>query len=125
MTVISSDNKGNIGSSSGAAAVFGHGSNETLAGTAGNDIFTATGNNETFVFAANFGKDTITDFNPSGSNHEIISFGSATTFASYAAMLADAAQEGANVVIHDAVGDTLTLANVKLSSLQRADFHFA
>jgi Ca2+-binding RTX toxin-like protein len=117
------DGAGNTGASSGVA-VLGTKGIDTLSAPSGNDLFTGNGGADTFAFAANFGHDTITDFQAKGGAHDIIQFSSAD-FNSFASMLADAAQIGANVLIHDAGTDILTLNNVKLSGLQSSDFHFA
>jgi hypothetical protein len=60
----------------------------------------------------NFGKDTITDFH----DH--------TTFSSFAAVLAHAAQVGNDVTITASAADVLTLKNVKLTGLQSGDFQY-
>jgi hypothetical protein len=120
-TATAMDAAGNTGASSGVA-VLGTQGIDQLSAPSGNDLFNGNGGADTFVFAANFGHDTIMNF--VGQGHDVIQF-STSTFNSFASVLANAAQVGETVVIHDAAGDTLTLNNVKLSSLQSADFHFA
>ena len=114
------DAAGNTGTSSGVA-LLGSTGNDTLTG-APSDLIAGRGGSDTFVFGANFGKETITDFQPSGGGHDIIQF-SQTEFSSFAAVLAHAAQVGSDVAITYDANDAITLQNVKLSSLVSADFH--
>ena len=95
-----------------------------MTSTTGDDFFVGNGGSDTFVFADNFGNDTIKDFeDASGSRHDTIEF-SKSVFDDFANMLSHASQVGQDVVI--STGDnSLTLKNVKLSGLDHNDFHFA
>jgi hypothetical protein len=119
------DSSGHVTATSGSAILGSSGSN-TLTSTGGNNLFTGNGHPDTFVFAANFGNDVITDFNANSasSGHDVIQF-SKSVFDSFADVLSHATQSGLNVVIADGAGDTLTLNNVKLAALDKSDFHFA
>jgi Ca2+-binding RTX toxin-like protein len=117
------DSAGNVGSNSGVA-VYGTTGNNTLTSGSGNDVLAGHGGSDTFVFAANFGKDTITDFQSSGRAHDVVQF-SASTFDSFASVLAHAAQSGQDVVISADPNNSLTLKHTKLSDLHQSDFHFA
>ena len=68
------------------------------------------------------GAATITGFDP---HKDILQFNPAL-FASYAAMMSagDISQSGANTVITDHGGDTVTLTGVAASSLTAHNFHF-
>ena len=116
------DSAGHVVATSGSAILGSTGSN-TLNGTSGNDIFVGSGQGDTFVFAANFGRDVIKDFTASGSTHDTIQF-SKTVFDSFASVLSHASQVGQDVAISTG-SDTLTLKNTKLSALNSHDFHFA
>ncbi|MGY3614441.1 Ig-like domain-containing protein [Bradyrhizobium sp. USDA 10063] len=116
------DSAGHTTASSGSAILGSTGSN-TLTSTSGNDIFIGKGNPDTFVFAANFGKDVIKDFDAYGSSHDTIQF-SKSAFSDFASVLNHASQVGQDVVISTG-DDSLTLKNTKLGSLQSHDFHFA
>jgi Ca2+-binding RTX toxin-like protein len=116
------DSSGQVVGTSGSAILGSTGSN-TLKGTSGNDIFVGGGQSDTFVFAANFGRDIIRDFKASGSAQDTIQF-SKTVFDSFASVLSHASQSGQDVVISTG-NDTLTLKNTKLSALNSSDFHFA
>ncbi|WP_245319772.1 Ig-like domain-containing protein, partial [Bradyrhizobium sp. LMTR 3] len=116
------DNTGQVVGTSGSAILGSTGSN-TLKSTSGNDILVGGGQADTFVFAANFGRDVIKDFAASGSVQDTIQF-SKTVFDSFASVLSHASQVGQDIVISSG-SDTLTLKNTKLSALSSQDFHFA
>ncbi|MCA6107152.1 Ig-like domain-containing protein [Bradyrhizobium cenepequi] len=116
------DSTGHTTASSGSAILGSNGSN-TLTSTSGNDLFVGNGHPDTFVFAANFGKDVIKDFDAYGRSHDTIQF-SKSAFSDFASVLNHASQVGQDVVISTG-DDSLTLKNTKLSSLQSHDFHFA
>jgi len=71
--------------------------------------------------ATGFGHDTITGF--STASFDKVAFSTAE-FASYAAVMADARQVGANTVITADAADSVTLAGVTLSSLSSSNFEF-
>ncbi|MCA1453688.1 hypothetical protein I6F35_10745 [Bradyrhizobium sp. BRP22] len=116
------DSAGHTTASSGSAILGSTGSN-TLTSTSGNDLFVGKGNQDTFVFAANFGKDVIKDFDAYGTSHDTIQF-SKSAFSDFASVLNHASQVGQDVVIANGA-DSLTLKNTKLGALQSHDFHFA
>ena len=102
------------------------------------ESFVATGKtNETFVFAPNFGQDTITGFAASGTGHDTLQFTAAsfgmssgsTQASDLAAMLAHTTQNAAgNAVITDVYGDSVTLNGVTKATLSlpanAVDFKF-
>ena len=119
---------------SGFENVTGSEFNDTLTGTAGanvltglggNDSLTGGGGNDTFVFAPGFGKDTITDFTPgpNSGQHDVIAVDH-SIFADFAAVMAASAQVGADTVITADANNSITLANVNVSSLHHDDFAF-
>jgi hypothetical protein len=73
------------------------------------------------VFSAGFGKDVVTDFNPTSSSHDILQFDHGI-FASATDALAHATQHGHDVVVTYDVNDTVTLLGVKLHALTAPDF---
>ena len=82
---------------------------------------TGGGRRETFVFKAHPGDETITDFNPTGPGHDVISL-PAGEFASIAQIFHDAMQQsGANITLgpHSAI----TLDNVSADTLTHSDFN--
>ncbi|OCK57070.1 Ig-like domain-containing protein, partial [Bradyrhizobium sp. LMTR 3] len=116
------DSAGQVVGASGSA-ILGSTASNTLKSTSGNDILVGGGQSDTFVFAANFGRDVIKDFAASGTAQDTIQF-SKTVFDSFASVLSHASQVGQDIVI-SAGSDTLTLKNTKLSALNSSDFHFA
>ena len=68
---------------------------------------------DTFVFAPNFGENTITDFNFHNDTLELPK----SEFADLAAVMADAHQNGADTIIAHDAHDIITLHNVSLSQL--------
>jgi hypothetical protein len=112
----------------GSTTTTGYGNGLTIDAAAGGaDTITGGGSSETFVLAAGFGQDAITDFyqHLSGPGADAISLPSAE-FQDFAAMLGDAQTVGANTVITAAGGDALTLLNVTKATLAglSADFTF-
>ncbi len=103
--------------------IVGTDRSDTLISTSGNDIMTGKEGADTFVFAANFGHDVITDFTARGSSHDTIQFNK-SVFDSFASVLSHASQSGNDVVIAADHGDSLTLKNMKLAALDKWDFHF-
>jgi hypothetical protein len=116
------DSTGHVVSTSGSAVLGTYGAN-TLQGTPGDDHFIGNGHPDTFVFAPNFGNDTIKDFQASGPAHDVVQF-SKSMFDNFADILSHATQNAHDVVITSG-HDTLTLKNTQLGALDRSDFHFA
>ena len=125
---------GQIGASSAAAptvatsgqTIVGTNLKDTLTSTTGNDIMVGNGGSDTFVFADNFGNDTIKDFEAKyavGWRHDTIQF-SKSVFDDFASMQSHASQVGQDVVISTG-SNSLTLKNATLSGLDHYDFHFA
>lgn len=103
------------------------GANSTVTLGNGSDTVTAVsslingGNgHDTFVFTGSFGQDTITNFNPL---HDNIVLAQAM-FANFGAVQSDMRQVGANTVITLDSADSITLTDVKTSSLHASDFRF-
>ncbi len=103
--------------------LVGNGSS-VVSGTAQNDTFTdvsggavkisGDGGHDVYNFNAHFGSATITDFDVSNDVIDI----SSTSFSSVTALLNSAVASGANTVITDSTGDTITLDNVSVAQLK-------
>ncbi|HMJ41426.1 MAG TPA: Ig-like domain-containing protein, partial [Pseudolabrys sp.] len=117
------DSAGNVVGSSGQADI-GSTHRDSIVSSLGNDIMAGGSGQDTFTFAASFGKDVITDFRSSGYNHDIIQL-SKSVFDNFADVLSHATQSGHDVVIAGNAGDTLTLKQTALSDLHKSDFHIA
>jgi serralysin len=107
----------------GADALFGNGGADVLYGGLNNDLLYGNLGADSFVFDASFGKDTIADFAPTGSGHDVINFSTAL-FPNYAAVRSHMTQAGAGVVITYDGSDTVTLKAVTMASLSASDFAF-
>lgn len=99
----------------------GNAGDDTLTGGRGNDKLTGGSGGDTFIFdAADFGKDTITDF---GVGFDVIEF-SNTLFANFGEVQDAMTQVGANTVITLDSDNTITLTNVTASLLTAGQFDF-
>jgi Ca2+-binding RTX toxin-like protein len=103
--------------------VIGSDYNDWMLGTRGNNVFTGGAGNDTFVFNRTMGHDTITDFDATGSNHDILQLHGA--FANFDELLAHAETRGHDVVIRIDDHNSITLQGVRLSNLDAGDFVFA
>ncbi|MGV6848136.1 MAG: hypothetical protein ACWA5A_07140 [Marinibacterium sp.] len=97
---------------------------DRLEGGAGNDALSGGGGDDTFVFAGRFGADAITDFDALR-NGEKIDLSGVAAIKSWKDLsrnhLSDA---GADVIIDDLNGNTITLENMSLADLNAGDFLF-
>jgi Ca2+-binding RTX toxin-like protein len=107
----------------GADIIGGGRGADTLNGGGGADLLTGGGGGDHFQFAGAFGQDVVKDFAPTGAGHDVIQL-DAAEFANFQAVLAHAAQVGADTVITLDAADSITLQHVTLSSLTAADFLF-
>lgn len=105
---------------SGDDRLDGGNSPDTLAGGAGSDTITGGSSPDRFIFGTNFGRDVITDFDP---KNEVIQM-APSMFGNFNDLMAHAQQVGKDVVITYDADNSLTLQNVKLSSLGIDDFLF-
>jgi Ca2+-binding RTX toxin-like protein len=97
---------------------------DSIRGSTGNDTLQGNGGNDAFVYLTpTFGNGTITDFTPGAGTDDFIQFDH-TVLADFNAVMAAAAQVGANTVITVSPGNSITLLNVSLSSLHQTDFVF-
>ncbi|WP_454818868.1 hypothetical protein [Labrys neptuniae] len=107
------------------------GANASLTLTGSNDVInvganstiSVTGTSETFVFSPNFGKDTITGYQASGTGADQINIDH-NVFADWATLLSHTTQSGADTIITADANDVITLKNTTVSSLQQSNFHF-
>ncbi|MBX5151857.1 rhizobiocin [Rhizobium lentis] len=104
--------------------IVGGSSSNTLTGGAGNDTLTGGAAADLFVYSANWGHDTITNFVGTGSAHDAISIDHGI-FVDWESLFAASEQFGNDTIIMADSDNTITLKNVALSSLQSWDFLFA
>ncbi|MHC2384712.1 Ca2+-binding RTX toxin-like protein [Bradyrhizobium liaoningense] len=96
---------------------------DILAGDAGNDILSGGSGADVFMFAAGFGKDTVTDFATTGASADVLQF-SSSLFSDFAEVMSHTTQVGNNVVVTLDADNTVTLANLQMASLAADDFRF-
>ena len=120
LTATATDLAGNNSAASEAVnVVYGSTDNHTIASTGQNELLFGNGNNNTFVFSSNFGKDTIEDFHPSNDVVQI----SHDVFSDFANALAHASQVGHDVVITVDPHNSITLHNTELSQMNGNNLH--
>ncbi|MDQ8731418.1 glycerophosphodiester phosphodiesterase family protein [Bradyrhizobium sp. LHD-71] len=107
----------------GDDVVDGGSGDDRIEGGEGNDLLSGGSGHDVFVFAADFGKDTVGDFKTTGSSADVLEF-AIDVFANFDAAIGAAHQEGADIVFAVDADTSLTLKNVQLASLQADDFHF-
>ncbi|MCP4998328.1 MAG: RTX toxin, partial [Hyphomicrobiales bacterium] len=115
---------GPVTGSGGNDTISGSSSSEPLLGLGGDDTQSGGGGDDTFIFAANFGNDTITDFAAGASTDDVIEFRSAAGFASYADVLANTVDNGTDTTITLDANNSIVLSNVLVSDLSADDFRF-
>jgi hypothetical protein len=123
------DNFHFVGDGSGGTLVFSSATSApntgsaVQAGGAGHNTVAHTGEQDTFVFAPNFGHATLANFAPATDSIEF----SKTVFADIKALVAAVRDDpSGNAVITDAAHDTVTIQHVTTAQLlaHPSDFHF-
>ena len=96
---------------------------DTFTSTAANEVFYGGGGDDTFVFAPDFGHDTVIDFSAGAGSDDTIVFDEAV-FADLDAVIAASEQQGDDVLITADAANSLLLKGVSLSQLHEDDFRF-
>lgn len=108
----------------GNDTLIGRGGFDFLNGGEGDDILEGGSNADDFIFVGAFGNDIITDFD-ANNDAEDIDLSGVTEITDITDLLNNHANQiGADVVIDDGLGNTITLQNVDLADLDAADFIF-
>ncbi|HEY5795921.1 MAG TPA: calcium-binding protein, partial [Bosea sp. (in: a-proteobacteria)] len=107
----------------GRDVIDGGSGDDRIEGGAGDDMLSGGSGHDAFVFAAGFGKDTVTDFRSTGASSDVLEF-SIGLFADFDAAMDHAEQIGADTVFSIDADTTLTLKGVQLASLAQDDFRF-
>lgn len=98
--------------------------NDLIDGGAGNDTLTGGRGSDKFIFAGNFGKDTITDFTTRG-RKEKIDLSDVDTIKGFKDLKNNhLSKSGGDAVIDDGNGHTITLDDVRMGQLSADDFIF-
>jgi Ca2+-binding RTX toxin-like protein len=128
LTLVGLDGNDSVRGSHGDDQLTGDNGDDTIVGGDGSDVLAGGAGSDRFVFArSNTGRDFIVDFqahDASGKGDLIVLNG--VSDHSFAEALANGhiVQAGADVLVGDASGSIVTLANVSLSSLHASDFLF-
>jgi len=101
--------------------LYGLGGDDTLTGGKGNDTLTGGSGNDRFVFATGDGADTITDFAAGSASGDVIDLRQVNAVASFADVMAAAAQIGGDTVMDFGNGDSITLLGVDVAHLTAQD----
>lgn len=121
--ILSGNSESNhLNGGAGNDLLFGNRGCDTLNGGTGNDLLVGGGGGDTFVFNANFGHDTVADFQVCTDTIKI----DAGLFTSVADMLAHHTQDvGGNAVITLDAGNSITFQGVNTATLtaHQSDFH--
>lgn len=107
----------------GGVTLNGTAGKDWILSSTGDDFMTGNGGGDNFVFAAQSGQDTITDFH-AGTDHIVLNgYGTPFTEATFSTWLADQVTEtGGSTVIHLDANDSITLTGVAKASLTAHDF---
>ncbi len=100
--------------------IKGGSGSQTLDGDGGNDVLIGAGGADTFVFARGNGSDLITDFN-FDDTVRLDGYG----FTSFQQILASVSQEGSNLRLALADGESLVFANTTADQLQAHQFRLS
>ncbi len=108
----------------GSNMIWGGNGDDAIRGRAGNDTLLGQGGNETFFFENGFGNDVIIGFE-ANNDAEDIDLSAVTAITDFTDLVNNHLfQVGANAVIDDLMGNTITLTNTLKASLHDADFGF-
>ena len=99
--------------------ISGSAANDLLTSSAVNEIFYGNGGHNTFVFAGNFGKDIVADFQAS---NDVIQL-SRSVFANLSDVFAHAVQIGTDTIIAADASNSIVLNNTTLADLHAHNFH--
>ncbi|MDO6964793.1 Ig-like domain-containing protein [Rhizobium alvei] len=105
-----------------ADRVSGGAGKDRIDGGAGHDRLSGGGDSDRFVFSGSFGKDTITDFDAVGSDHDLLDISSIKSITSWNDLTSHhMRQVGDDVVIDAGSGATITLSDLWIRTLDKAD----
>ncbi len=108
----------------GNDTLYGQASNDRLIGDAGDDFLVGGADADTFLYRNNFGNDTISDFDLTEVGEVIDLSGLAAITGFFDLNTNHLTQVGADAVISDLLGNTITLVGVNEASLTASDFIF-
>jgi Ca2+-binding RTX toxin-like protein len=123
-TIYGAQGNDTIKAGGGDDIVYGGRGNDQLGGNKGNDILTGGDGDDSFVFVNNFGTDIITDFQ-ANSDADVIDVSGMNGIADFNDLISNhITQLGADTVISDLQGNTVTLQGITAADLTQSDFVF-
>ncbi|MEO1139666.1 MAG: calcium-binding protein [Pseudomonadota bacterium] len=123
-TLLGAGGKDRLDGGSGNDRLNGGGGADKLTGGTGNDTLTGGNGNDDFIFDDDFGNDLIKDFNTT-SAAEDIDLSRVSEITNFTDLSTNhMTQDGADVVIDDGNGNTITIENTLLGDLDQSDFLF-
>lgn len=116
----------NLTGSGFADRLFGDSQANVIDGGVGNDRLFGGGQSDIFIFGAKYGKDTITDFEFKGSDHDLIDLSHAAGITSFKDLIQHHIKDvGSDLIITAADGSRLVLEDVgSIKHLANGDFMF-
>lgn len=120
-TIIAGTGKDVILGDEGDDDIYGGGGGDLISGGTGDDTLTGGGGSDIFLFSANAGNDTITDFDVDEDMIDLSLLG--TTIAFDDLTIADLPDDSGVTVTHTALGGTITLTGVSASELTADHFN--
>lgn len=121
-SIFGGGSKDSLSGGNGNDKMYGGNGNDTIDGQAGDDRLKGNDGSDVFVFSG--GDDIVKDFDEFNSAEDIDLY-LAAGISSYNDLLANhMSQEGAHVLIEDAVGDSMLIKYVQISDLDASDFLF-
>jgi Ca2+-binding RTX toxin-like protein len=118
------DGNDTLAGGTGNEFLYGGSGDDKLTGGGGNDYLSGGSGNDTFIFAPNFGKDIVADFQNTNGEQDVIQFDH-TVFADFSAVQAHMSEQGGDVVITADANDTVTIKDTSIGHLSADDFRFA
>jgi hypothetical protein len=112
---------GELIGTAGDDTIRGKAIDDTLDGGLGHDVLTGGMGADTFIFNLGDGKDTVTEFDTRGADHDVVDLG-LDAIGNFADLKDLAHQRGDDVILNFGEGDSLTFQHVNIHDLSRADF---
>ncbi|MCV3738041.1 Ig-like domain-containing protein [Rhizobium sp. TRM96647] len=98
---------------------------DILDGRAGKDMLTGAAGPDTFIFKSGYGRDTIRDFDPSGSDRDRLDLSDLRSVKGFSDLKQNHMHvHGKDVWIDGGHGDVVILKGVKIADLSKSDFLF-
>ncbi len=108
-----------------ADRITGTKGHDLLDGRAGTDSLVGAAGSDTFIFKSGYDRDTIRDFDPSGSDQDRLDLSGLKSVSGFADLKANHMRaHGPDVWIDGGQGDVLVLKGVKIADLTKSDFLF-